>query len=184
MGQAFRVGVCPNSTDWSCHNMTRRGSWAVDPVFKRQVLPSIRSKTLMKLLLLTLAFMSEDSEMGEKVLQRERRRSKIDLIADPINLAWSLRPQDVIAVIHCSHRTAIDYIETLRLLSDWFEDGFILKARFLSYLDLQKRKKRMRCRVRRTRLSTCRQLCAVHISSVRSIGGAYSFTDFSNGRSS
>jgi|GEM_PF-6350864 len=144
MGQAFRVGVCPNSTDWSCHNMTRRGSWAVDPVFKRQVLPSIRSKTLMKLLLLTLAFMSEDSEMGEKVLQRERRRSKIDLIADPINLAWSLRPQDVIAVIHCSHRTAIDYIETLRLLSDWFEDGFILKARFLSYLDLQKRKKRMR----------------------------------------
>ena len=94
--------------------------------------------------MLTLAFIIEDSEMAQKVLQRERRRNGIDLRADPINLAYSLRPQDVMAVIHCSDRTAIDYIETLRLLSDSFEGGFILKGRFLNYLCRQKRKKKLR----------------------------------------
>jgi hypothetical protein len=127
--------------------MTHKASFILDPAFKTQVFPSIRSKTLMKLLLLTFVFINQDSEMAQKILARQRRETgqKHLWARYAINFAWSLRPQDVMPVIHCSQRTAIDYIEALRLLTDWFDEGgSILRKRWLSYLYQRKRTKKPR----------------------------------------
>jgi hypothetical protein len=87
-----------------------------NPEFKTKVLKSIRTKTLGKLVLLYWHFLYDrNCEASRKILERERRRQPY-LRFDKSNIVYELRPEDIIPVLHCSRRTAVDYIQALRWL--------------------------------------------------------------------
>jgi hypothetical protein len=96
--------------------MTSRGSIAFNPRFKAKILRSIRTKTLGKLVVLYWHFLSDwNCQASRNVIQRERKKNPC-LRLDRSNVAYALKPQDVMPVLHCSRRTAIDYIQALRWL--------------------------------------------------------------------
>ena len=56
-------------------------------------------------------------EASRNVIQRARRKNP-HLRLDKSNVAYALKPEDVMPVLYCSRRTAIDYIQTLKWLCD------------------------------------------------------------------
>ena len=82
--------------------------------FKKAVIRSVRQATLQRLLLLWYAlFIEKDSWIRRKV---EERLTEKGLLIDRENIAYELKPEDVMQFLNCSKRTAIDYIQTLQIL--------------------------------------------------------------------
>lgn len=73
---------------------------------------SIRSKVLQKLLLLWYNAYSKSS-LRKKLMERLVSQG---IAVNRANLVRVLTPSDVIPIIHCSKRTAIEYIDALKVL--------------------------------------------------------------------
>jgi hypothetical protein len=75
---------------------------------------SIRNKVLQKLVLIYWnLWWREKNELHQTV---EKRLN--GLPHDGVNFAYCLKPEDVMPIIGCSRRTAIEYIDALKILMD------------------------------------------------------------------
>lgn len=82
--------------------------------FKEAIIRSVRQATLQKLLwLYYLLFISKDSWLRRRV---EKRLLDKGLKICRENIAYGLKPEDVMEAIGCSKRTAIDYIQTIQII--------------------------------------------------------------------
>ena len=83
--------------------------------FNKHALHSIRNKVLQRLVLVWMNAwtMSSGSSLYQALDQRLKARH---LIFDKCNFAYLLSPEDVMSLLHCSKRTAREYIDALRFL--------------------------------------------------------------------
>ena len=83
--------------------------------FNRVILGSIRNKVLLKLLILyNYYFMKPRQQEIDAIMKRARKKNP-NYLYNKINLAYALRPEDVMHIIHVSKRTAYEYIQALRI---------------------------------------------------------------------
>lgn len=92
----------------------------MEEYFHKSVFKSIRCKTFQKLLLIWFLLL-DPKEMGYGTLcDRLRMRAKEDnpktILTRSLELAFHLKPEDIMEVLNCSKRTAIDYIQTVQYL--------------------------------------------------------------------
>ena len=92
----------------------------MEDYFHKRVFKSIRCKTFQKLLLIWFLLL-DPKEMGYGTLcDRLRRRAKENnpktIFTRSLDLAYHLQPEDIMEILNCSKRTAIDYIQTVQYL--------------------------------------------------------------------
>lgn len=75
---------------------------------------SIRNKVLQKLVLLFCNFwLSREQPLYQEITKRLNEQG---LSNDLCNIVYELKPEDVMPIIGCSKRTAVEYIQALRVL--------------------------------------------------------------------
>jgi hypothetical protein len=92
----------------------------VEEYIHKHVFKSIRSKSLQKLLLVWFLLL-DPKDMGHGDLcDLLRKRAKGDdhkpFLRRSLDLASYLKSEDVMIILNCSKRTAIDYIQTIQYL--------------------------------------------------------------------
>ena len=92
----------------------------VEEHIHKRVFKSIRSKSLQKLLLVWFLLL-DPKDMGHGDLcDLLRKRAKEDghkpFLRRSLDLASYLKPEDIMIILNCSKRTAIDYIQTIQFL--------------------------------------------------------------------
>lgn len=90
------------------------GDETAESVIHKTVFHSIRNKVLQKLVLIWFnAFYSREMELNKRL---SKRLAEQGLPHSKENLAFALTPEDIMEIIHCSKRTAIEYRDALRWL--------------------------------------------------------------------
>jgi hypothetical protein len=83
--------------------------------FNKLILGSVRSKVLQKLLIVwyNVFYNMKNSAVTLNAFKRAKEKNP-NLIFDMGNVAYSLRPEDIMDMIHVSRRTAMEYIQVFR----------------------------------------------------------------------
>jgi hypothetical protein len=83
--------------------------------FNKAILRSVRSKVLQKLLIVwwNIFYDLNNSTVALNAFKRAKEKNP-NLIFDMGNVAYSLRPEDIMDMIHVSRRTAVEYIQVFR----------------------------------------------------------------------
>ena len=95
------------------HKIKLKAEADIEKFIHKHVFRSVRNKVLQKLLL--LAFQLKWSKTGLYKTAAKRLVSK-KLPLNLSNIAYELEPEDVMGIIGCSKRTAIEYVDALRYL--------------------------------------------------------------------
>jgi len=86
----------------------------------KRVFKSIRSKSLQKLLLVWFLLLDPQHMGHGDLCDLLRERAKKDdhkpFLQRSLDLASYLQPEDVMIILNCSKRTAIDYLQTIQYL--------------------------------------------------------------------
>jgi hypothetical protein len=87
-----------------------------DEDFNREVIGCIRSKVLQRLLIIywNVFYNMSESEIAKRAFERLKRKEKHPLLFCPVNVAYALRPEDIMSFLHVSKRTAWEYIKFFR----------------------------------------------------------------------
>lgn len=95
----YKMSITPSETEEFIH---------------KHVFRSIRTKSLQKLVLIwhNLNY-SRNCPLRQEIVKRLREKELPSCLE---NIVWELKPKDVMQVIPCSKRTALDYIYALRYL--------------------------------------------------------------------
>ena len=84
---------------------------------KKTIFKSIRSKVLRNLVFLYMVLILDypHSKIAMNAFRRAKKKEP-HLRLDKGNVLFSLKPEDIMPIIEVSRRTAIEYIQALRLL--------------------------------------------------------------------
>jgi hypothetical protein len=78
----------------------------------------IRTLTLQKLiLLLHILLYDYNSEVPRAILERARKKQPW-LSTCRVNILSSVKPKDIMQILGCSRRVAVDYMKTLRMIAN------------------------------------------------------------------
>ena len=92
----------------------------VEEYIHKRIFKSIRSKSLQKLLLVWFLLLDPKHRGHGDLCEMLRKRAKEDdhkpFLRRSLDLASYLKPEDVMIILNCSKRTAIDYIQTIQYL--------------------------------------------------------------------
>lgn len=95
------------------HKIKLKAEADVEKFIHKHVFRSVRNKVLQKLLLLAFQLKWSKTELYKRAAKRlVKEKSLLNLS----NIAYELKPEDVMGIIGCSKRTAIEYIDALRYL--------------------------------------------------------------------
>jgi hypothetical protein len=84
--------------------------------FNKAVIGCVRSKVLQRLLIIywNVFYDMHESEIAKRAFERLKKKEHHDLIFAPVNVAYGLRPEDIMPFLHVSKRTAWEYIKVFR----------------------------------------------------------------------
>jgi len=85
----------------------------VEKFFHEKFVHCIRSHVLQRLLLIDFLLSFRHIPFRKKI---ERRLEDKNLPANKTNLAYELKPKDIMEVLGCSRRMAFDYMSAMRVL--------------------------------------------------------------------
>jgi len=95
------------------HKIKLEAEADVEKFIHKHVFRSVRNKVLQKLLLLAFQLKWSETELYKKAAKRLAEKK---LLLNLSNVTYELEPEDVMGIIGCSKRTAIEYIDALRYL--------------------------------------------------------------------
>mgnify|MGYP001065651556 CR=1 FL=1 len=95
------------------HKIKLKAEADVEKFIHKHVFGSVRNKVLQKLLLLAFQLKRSETELYKGAAKRLVEKK---LLLNLASIAYELEPEDIMGIIGCSERTAIEYIDALRYL--------------------------------------------------------------------
>lgn len=95
----------------------RLGDEESNEEFHKYAFKSVRNKSLQKLMLVWYVFMyNSKSDAPKELMKRYREKNQSEEPQSLGDIISMLKPEDVMRVLHCNRRTAIQYIQVLRFI--------------------------------------------------------------------